>query len=157
MQEADITVLVLNNNEPLTEEEKTLIHMTDKQEGLIFINKTDLEKKIEELNVTTKVIKGSSLKNEGIEELKDSILEKFQMKDLSNKDLTYLSNTRQISLAKKALQSIDHIIKENESNIPVDMLAIDLKMAWEDLGKIIGEYYETELVDNIFERFCLGK
>ncbi len=157
MQEADITVLVLNNNESLTEEEKTLINIVDKQEGLIFINKIDLQKKIEELNVTTKVIKGSSIKNQGIEELKNNILEKFQIKDLSNKDLTYLSNTRQISLAKKALQSIDNVIQENKANVPVDMLAIDIKMAWEDLGKIIGEYYESELVDNIFERFCLGK
>lgn len=157
MQDADIAVLVLNNNESLTEEEKTLIHMIEKKEGLIFINKIDLEKKIEELNVTTKVIEGSSLKNQGIEELKESILEKFQMKDLSNKDLTYLSNTRQISLAKKALQNIEHVIQENESNTPIDMLAIDIRIAWEDLGKIIGEYYESELVDNIFERFCLGK
>ena len=73
------------------------------------------------------------------------------------KDLTYLSNTRQITLAKLALESINHVISENENDIPVDMLAIDIQLAWENLGKIIGEYYEDELVDNIFSRFCLGK
>ena len=76
---------------------------------------------------------------------------------MSYKDLTYLSNTRQISLAKQALQNIDHVIEENKKDIPVDMLAIELREAWENLGQIIGEAYEDELVDNIFKRFCLGK
>lgn len=157
MKEADITILVLNGNEPLTKEEKELISTLEKQENIIFVNKIDLESKIEEIKTNSKIIKGSTLKKLGIEELKESILEKFQIKDLSTKDLTYLSNTRQISLAKKALQKIEHVIKENNLSTPVDMLAIDIKSAWEDLGRIIGEYYETELVDNIFERFCLGK
>ena len=55
------------------------------------------------------------------------------------------------------MQKIENVIKANEEDVPVDMLAIDIKSAWEDLGKIIGEYYEEELVDNIFQRFCLGK
>ena len=131
--------------------------MIEKKNGIIFINKIDLENKIEKITTNTKIIKGSTLEKIGIEELKDSILSSFQIKDFSTKDLTYLSNTRQISLAKKALNSIEHVIKENELSTPVDILAIDIRSAWEDLGRIIGEYYETELVDNIFERFCLGK
>lgn len=155
--EADIIILVLNSNEPLTEEEKELINITENQNSLIFINKIDLNNNIEQIKAKTKIIRGSTVTKEGIEELKESIIKTFEIKDLSVKDLTYLSNTRQISLAKKALQSIENVIKENDNNIPVDMLAIDLKSAWEDLGRIIGEYYESELVDNIFEKFCLGK
>lgn len=76
---------------------------------------------------------------------------------MSYKDLTYLFNTRQISLAKQALQNINHVIEENKKDIPVDMLAIEIRESWEYLGQIIGEAYEDELVDNIFKRFCLGK
>ena len=103
------------------------------------------------------VLKGSTLTKEGIEELKAKILASFALKDIATKDLTYLSNTRQISLAKNALENIKHVISENKKGIPVDMLAIEIKEAWENLGKIIGDYYEEELVDNIFARFCLGK
>ncbi len=157
MNEADVTILVLNNNELLTLEEKELINLIENQKSLIFINKIDLETKMEELDTKKVVVKGSTLKKLGIEELKESILECIGIEDLSSKDLTYLSNVRQISLAKQALKKIEHVMEENKLNIPVDMLAIDIKSAWEDLGKIIGEFYENELVDNIFERFCLGK
>lgn len=117
----------------------------------------DLENKLENIKENIKIIKGSTLNKEGIEQLKEEILNDFKIKDLSNKEHIYLSNTRQISLAKKALESIKNVIEENKKDIPVDMLAIDIKNAWEDLGNIIGEHYENELVDNIFKRFCLGK
>ena len=125
--------------------------------GLVFVNKTDLESKIGEIATPKKIIYGSTTEKKGIEELKETILEEFALEDLSQKDLTYLANTRQISLAKQAMQKIENVIEANKKDVPVDMLAIDIKSAWEDLGKIIGEYYEEELVDNIFQRFCLGK
>ena len=44
-----------------------------------------------------------------------------------------------------------------QEKMPIDMIEIDLKSAWEYLGEIIGDSYEGELVDNIFSKFCLGK
>lgn len=102
-------------------------------------------------------MKGSTKNGEGIEELKKKILDMFAVSDLANKDLAYLSNSRQIGLARRALKNIEHVIEENQNNVPVDMLSIEIKEAWEELGKLIGESYEDELVDNIFSRFCLGK
>ena len=125
--------------------------------SLIFINKIDLESKIGKIESTKKVIYGSTKTKKGLEELKEEILKIFSLEDMSHKDLTFLFNTRQISLAKQALQNIDHVITENKKDIPVDMLAIEIREAWEYLGQIIGEAYEDELVDNIFKRFCLGK
>ncbi len=157
MEDADITILVLSNNETINEEEKILLKEVKEKKGIIFINKNDLPTKMEFFETTLPVLKGSTLKNEGIDELKETIIKELQLQDLGQKDLTYLSNARQISLAKNALENIKYVITENEKEIPVDMLAIEIKSAWEDLGKIIGEFYEEELVDNIFARFCLGK
>ena len=158
MQEtADITILVLNNNTELTADDRTLINQIENQKALIFINKIDLESKIGKIESTKKVIYGSTKTKKGLEELKEEILKIFSLEDMSHKDLTFLFNTRQISLAKQALQNIDHVITENKKDIPVDMLAIEIREAWEYLGQIIGEAYEDELVDNIFKRFCLGK
>lgn len=154
---ADISILVLNNNENLTEEDKDLMKQLPKEKSLIFINKTDLETKITEFKTSIKIIYGSTVNKKGIEELKQEILNIFSLNDMSYKDLTFLFNTRQITLAKQALKNIEHVIEENKKDIPVDMLAIEIKEAWENLGKIIGESYEEELVDNIFKRFCLGK
>ncbi len=157
MREADFTILVLNYNEELGEEDKALLQELEKKKGLIFMNKNDLEKKLTEPQTAKRIIIGNTQNKEGIEEIKETILKEFALIDLGTKNLTYLSNTRQISLARKALENIEHVIEENEKDVPVDMLAIEIKEAWENLGKIIGDYYEEELVDNIFARFCLGK
>ena len=71
--------------------------------------------------------------------------------------MTYLSNVRQIDLAKKANKSILNCINNLNNEIPVDMLAIDIKQAWDLLGEIIGENYQDALLDELFTNFCLGK
>ena len=157
MKSADITILVLNNNEKITNEEEELLKQLETKNNIIFINKTDLETKLEPIKTKLPIILGSTINKEGIEELKDQIINNFGLENLESKKLNYLSNTRQITLAKEALNNINNVIKDNEANIPIDMLTIELKSAWENLGKIIGEYYEDELIDNIFKRFCLGK
>ncbi len=157
MKDADITILVLNNNEKITSEEQELLKQLETKNNLVFINKTDLETKLEPIKTKLPIILGSTIKKEGIEELKDQIINNFGLENLESKKLNYLSNTRQITLAKEALKNINNVIKDNAANIPIDMLTIELKSAWENLGKIIGEYYEDELIDNIFKRFCLGK
>ena len=157
IEKADITILVLNAHEELTKDDQKLLTLIENKKSLVFINKTDLEIKLSTSNIKKDILKGSTLTGKGIEELKEKILNEFALSNLSTKDLSYLSNTRQISLAKSALESIDKVIQANQEDIPIDMLAIDLKSAWEVLGNIIGESYEDELVDNIFARFCLGK
>ena len=157
LEQADITILVLNNNEKLTKDDKKLLEKIEKQKAIIFINKVDLDSKIEDLETSKKILYGSTKTNRGLDDLKEEILKSFSLEDMSYKDLSFLFNTRQISLAKQALKSINHVMEENKNDIPVDMLAIDIKDAWENLGKIIGEAYEEELVDNIFKRFCLAK
>lgn len=154
---ADITILVLNNNEKISEEDIELIESVKSQKAIIFINKTDLPNKLNTDELRHEIMKGSTKNGEGIEELKKKILDLFAVADLEKKDLTYLSNARQIGLARRALKNIEHVIEENKKDIPVDMLSIEIKEAWEELGKLIGESYEDELVDNIFSRFCLGK
>ena len=157
IEKADITILVLNASEELTENDENLLQLLENKKAIIFVNKTDLEIKLSTPKVKNKIILGSTRTQKGIDELKEEILSSLALNDLSTKNLTYLSNARQISLAKSALESIDKVMEANQENVPVDMLAIDLKSAWEDLGNIIGESYEDELVDNIFARFCLGK
>ncbi len=71
--------------------------------------------------------------------------------------MNYLSNVRQVTLAKKALNNIKNVEQQIQENIPIDMLEIEMKEAWNNLGLIIGATYEDELIDNLFQKFCLGK
>ena len=71
--------------------------------------------------------------------------------------MSYLSNIRQIDLVNKANSAIENAYNALKNDMPIDMIEIDLRSAWEYLGEIIGDSYQDELVDNIFSNFCLGK
>ena len=81
----------------------------------------------------------------------------FNLNELEHEDYMYLSNVRQISLAKEANYILEEVEIGIENQVPVDMIEIDIKRAWEKLGEIIGETYDEELIDQLFSQFCLGK
>ena len=81
----------------------------------------------------------------------------FNLEKITTKDYTYLSNSRQISLIKKAYQSILSAEKSLNESLPIDLIAIDLKECFDLLGQVIGISYTDEIIDNLFENFCVGK
>lgn len=153
---ADLVILVLNNNEELTEEDKELLEQIKNKTHLVFLNKTDLEQKIKLPN-DLNIVKGNTKELNGLEELKQKIIEMYELDKINEKDLTYLSNVRQISLVTEALNSIEQVLEDIENDIPIDMLEIHLRNAFDKLGILIGETYEDELIDKLFKNFCLGK
>ena len=160
MESSDLILLMLNNNEKISRDTKELIEMAKRKKYLLLINKIDLEKRIniEELNIESdKIIELSVINNKGIEELKNKIIEMFNINELEVKDPTYLSNTRSISILKKCLESIIDVEQGIRNNMPIDMIELDIKNIWEQLGTINGTTYEEELLDEMFSRFCLGK
>ena len=68
-----------------------------------------------------------------------------------------MSNSRSLSILKKCLKRVEEIEKSLKEKIPIDMIELDIKNIWEELGKINGSSYEEELLDEMFSRFCLGK
>ena len=162
LSEADLILFVLNNNEPLTDEDRTLYEVIKNEDAIVIVNKTDLERRLDIEEVKTMIgdtplIQTSMLKQEGIDELELQIRDLFFGGEVQNQDMTYVSNSRHISLLKQARQSIQDAIDAAESGIPMDMVQIDLTRTWEILGEIIGESASDELIDQLFSQFCLGK
>ena len=160
MKEADLVLFVLNNNEELTPDIKELFKDLGNKKYIVIINKTDLERKLnlDELPVDKDhIINMSIINNEGIDELKNKIIELFNLNEIETKDPTYLSNTRSISILEKCLNSVREIEKGLQNNMPIDMIELDIRNIWETLGTINGSTYEDELLDEMFSRFCLGK
>ena len=162
LSEADLILFVLNNYEPLTEDDQTLFEVIKNEDVIVIINKTDLEQRLDvselrEMIGDMPLIQTSMLKQEGIDELEIQIKDLFFGGEVQNQDMTYVSNSRHISLLKQARQSIQDAIDAAESGIPMDMVQIDLTRTWEILGEIIGESASDELIDQLFSQFCLGK
>lgn len=158
IDDADLVIVVLNNNEILTKEDEEILEKTKEKERIIVVNKNDLEKKI---NLDSKKLKDIVYTNtnttEGIKSLKEKIVELFQLESIKSKDYTYLTNARQISLAKKAYQSLHDAEEGLKNDLPIDMIEIDLKESFDLLGEIIGETYSDEILDHLFANFCVGK
>ena len=160
MDEADLILFMLNNNEELSKDIKELLEKIANRKYLVLINKIDLESKLDrnELKVDKdKIIELSITENKGIDELKEKIVELFNLNELETKDPTYLSNSRSISILKRCLKRVEDIEKALKEDMPIDMIELDIKNIWEELGTINGSTYEEELLDEMFSRFCLGK
>ena len=160
IDDSELVLLMLNNNENLSNDIKEIIEKIKEKHYIAIINKIDLESKLnrDELGIPLdKIVEISVKENKGIDDLKEKIVKMFNIDELETKDPTYLNNSRSISILKRCLKSINDIEYGLKNNMPIDMIELDIKNIWEELGTINGTTYEEELLDEMFQRFCLGK
>ena len=155
---SDLVVFVLNNNEPITQEELDVINTETSAKKIIFINKCDLEEKInlDKLKDYT-ICYGNTVEANGLDSLKQTIIELFNLDELKSKNYNYLSNARHIALVKEAVSAVENGIESAENGLPFEMISVDINEAYDLLGEIIGAVYKDELLDTLFSKFCLGK
>jgi len=158
LKNADLTIVVLNNNEELSDYDKELIDKVKDKNSIVVINKCDLGRKLDvSLIDNDNVIEINTIEFNKIDVLKDKIKELFNLDKIEQSDYTYLSNIRQISLAKECLEILLEVEQAVDREDPVDLIEIDIKRIWTKLGEIIGDTYSDELIDQLFSQFCLGK
>lgn len=160
LKEADLILLMLNNNETITPEIESLLEEIKEKNFIIIINKSDLESKLDMKKITQfskNCIKMSLKEKTGIEELKEKIEQEFKIKEMNEKEPTYISSARNVSILKTCLKRIEEVEEAITVNQPIDMIEMDIKYIWEQLGLINGTTYDEELLDEMFKRFCLGK
>lgn len=156
INEAELILLVLNNNEPLTKDDYALLELTKDKKRIIIINKIDLESRIEKDKLPFH-IETSMLADEARDIIEAEIKRLFQLGDIKNKDLTYISNSRHIAKIRNAYDSLRDALQAIEEAMPVDIVEIDVKDAWIRLGEILGEEVGENLINELFSKFCLGK
>jgi tRNA modification GTPase trmE len=155
LKSSDYIICVLNGAEQLTKDDQEILNALGNDKSIIFVNKNDQQLKID---VDKKnIIYGNTIDANGIDELKNKLIENFNLDKINSNDITYLSNARQISLVKQAKNTLEKVNDSLNELIPIDMLEIDIKKSYDLLGEITGETYQDELLDKLFENFCLGK
>ena len=156
--DADLIIYVISLEDGISKEDEEFIKLNKDKKIIIFVNKNDLSKeKIKIDNISEdSIIYGNTIKKDGLDGLKNKIREIFNLERIENSNYTFLFNSRQISLIKKAQERINNIIN-NIDNLPIDVFTIDLRDAYEYLGEVIGESYKEDLIDEMFSKFCLGK
>ncbi len=158
IDEADLVLIILNNNEELNEIDLDILNKTKDKTSIVVINKNDLDSKIDLSRLEgRKIVYTNTVTLEGIDTLKDKITELFKLEEIKKNDYNYITNVRQISKIKECLKRIDDIKESLDNEVPLDMIEIDLRDIWDILGEIIGESYTEELLDELFSKFCVGK
>lgn len=162
LREADLILLVLNYADELTEEDKNIFKATEGMDFIVIVNKTDLSQKIDlekvkELAGNRKIITTSLVEENGVDQLEEAISSLFFEGSIEASDMTYVSNSRHISLLNQALSAISDAIEGADNGTPIDIVQIDLTRTWEILGEIIGDSVHESLINQLFSQFCLGK
>ena len=160
-QEADLILYVVDSSTPLDDNDDKILSLIKNYKTVILLNKTDLLPvvSIDELVKITdsKVIPVSAKEQTGLNELSDYIVELFTNKEIDFNDEVYISNERDKVALDNALESLRLVIRSVEDGMPEDFYTIDLMNAYSELGKVIGEAVEDDLVNEIFGKFCMGK
>ena len=136
---------------------------------LVALNLTVGARAAKEKNIKRKEVKKLNLENLGdyilmsalnendICILEEKIIEMYKIGNISEIDATYISNSRQIGKLHEAMNSINDALEGVYSGQVVDMINIDISMAWKALGDIVGANASDSLINELFSKFCLGK
>lgn len=162
IEEAEFILLVFNQNEALSEEDKELIELTNGKDRVVILNKMDLESNINhselyDLIGETPVITTAIIESQGLDSLEQHIADYFFSGETIDRDANYVSNTRHIALITEAERSLGDVLNGLALGMPVDLVQIDMTNAWESLGAVTGDTVQDELITQLFTNFCLGK
>ena len=156
INKAELVLLVLDGSVPLTQEDEELIKKIKDKKHLIIINKNDLGIKIDLTQFEHPIVISTNDENK-IDNLKEEIIKLIKVENIQNKDITYISNARQIEKLNLAKGELIEALEEINENAFIDFVDIHLRAAWLYLGEIIGETSTESLLDELFSKFCLGK
>ena len=160
-KDADLILYVVDASVPLDENDEEIIQMIQGQRAVVLLNKSDLENVItaKDLEIRTgkQVIAVSAKEETGIEAFEQTVKEMFYGGEINFNDQVFITNARHKRALTECLDSLMMVMDSIDAGMPEDLYSIDLMDAYEQLGRIIGEAVEDDLVNEIFGKFCMGK
>ena len=161
-ENSDIAIFVLDSGREISKEDHEIFSQLGKKPTIIFLNKSDLPRKIvpADLGKTIKdipIIEGSIENNAGIDELKNAILNQIDEGRIRMCDAGVITSERQLDLLKKAGLSLSDALETVRIREPLDIIEIDVRRAYDFLGEILGKRTSEDIINGVFENFCLGK
>lgn len=160
-QNSDIILAIFDVSKPLNKEDFEIINFIKNKKTIIILNKIDLNENAETItelsNLGKDILKISVLEKKGIEQIYEKLTQMFNIKEIDLDNGNVITNIRHKELIDCAKQNAKQSIIALKSNLPVDIIAINIKEILENLGKITGESVSEDIIKEIFSKFCLGK
>ena len=160
-KEGDLIIYVVDGSRELDDNDREIIKLINDKQAIILVNKSDMDTviNIDELKKDSNrdVILFSAKNGEGMDQLEEEIRNMFYSGKVTYNDQVYITNARHKEALENALESLKQVKNSVDAGMPEDFYSIDLMDAYTDLGLIIGESVEDDLVNEIFLKFCMGK
>lgn len=161
LNQADLVIYVVDTSTSLDENDYEIMDLLHDRKAIVLLNKSDLASVTSaddiRCHLDKKMISVSAKENTGIKDLTDTISEMFFSGEVTFNDEVYITNIRQKTALQESLRSLNLVLQSINDEMPEDFYSIDLMNAYEELGTIIGESVEDDLVNEIFSKFCMGK
>ena len=161
MEQADLILYIIDSSVPVDENDISIMEKIKNRQVIILSNKSDLDSVVNEEDIRKyldhKIIEISAKNRSGFEELYEELDRLFFQGRISYNDEIYITNERHKQALINAVNSINMAISSIDDGMPEDFYTIDLMSAYEQLGYIIGQSVDDDLVNTIFKDFCMGK
>jgi tRNA modification GTPase len=162
IEEAEILLVVIDASARLEKYDEEILNIVNLKKAIICFNKTDVANVInrdefEEKFVENTIVEISAKKGTGIQELEGKIMNKIRSEndfDIQNK---IIINIRHKRILVEVLQCLKNSIKAMKRKMSEEFPSADLKQAYDLMGEITGKNASDEIINGIFEKFCIGK
>ncbi len=156
LADAELILVVLDASQPLGEEDKQLLAGCVEKKRIIVRNKVDLPPRLTDLK-TDDVVDVCCLSGEGIETLKDAIKAKVWAGNVEGEMWQVMINARHQDALQRARAGLEHAATALRGGLGLELVALDLRIAVDAVGEIVGKTTTEDLLDSIFSQFCIGK
>ena len=150
LDEADLVLFIYDASKGLDNEDREVLKLLENKKHIVIANKADL---VTDRNTDALYI--SALTGKGVEELKELLKQKVC--DINPENLDFVTNTRQQECLRKARTAMDQALLAAQLNELQDLISIDVKSAILALDELTGELITDDILNNIFDNFCIGK
>jgi len=162
-QNAEFILHVLDSSEPLTQADRMYLEEFSAKKRILVLNKTDLPEqfhfgraKVEAMSHAA-MVRVSCLTGDGLEDLKDAIKELAWSGEIRAEMLEVMINARHQEALERSHEAVLRTLEALGTGISVELAALDLRLAVNAIGEIVGQTTNEDLLDMIFSQFCIGK
>ncbi|MDD3879516.1 MAG: tRNA uridine-5-carboxymethylaminomethyl(34) synthesis GTPase MnmE [Syntrophomonas sp.] len=162
ISESDLVLFILDVGTGIDQEDLGIYEKIEKQNKIVLVNKEDQEEKnigeaeLEQLFPGVKVVRGSIIEETGLDELEESIEKAVLSGELQSDDMEVMINLRQKNALLRAKRHLEDSL-DAMGRVSLDCLGVDIWGALEALGEISGKNLKEEVIERIFQDFCIGK
>ena len=148
---------------PLDADDQEIFAEVEGKKRVVIINKRDLPSKVPPKEIMDRfhgdpIILISALKNEGIEELKETIYTSLIHREVRpSPEYLIIANLRHKRALDRVRESLSNTIKGLEEGTSLEFIAFEMRSGLEALGELVGDTASEEVLNRIFEQFCIGK